>query len=430
MQNSNRSLRIFLCHSSADKPAVRELYQRLKADGFEPWLDEEDLMPGEDWQLEIPKAVKNSDVVIVCLSRGSVSKAGYVQKEIKFALDIADEQPENTIFIIPLRLDECEVPERLRRWQWVNSYESNAYSKLRRALGSRANSIRLGVETSSSAEPPKNQVEPSKAHDTSTATKVFGAVILAASMFFALLAVINNPRPAPGENTDYSTQSVPTLTQTLRSLARTLQSMSSATDSPTDKPLDVPAPRALGGFLSLGTHVVTQEEVSAYCIGRAYRVAPWAIAEANGIPFTKDFDINLRSYRGMALLIPAVPWYNIPPGPTCLPQFVAPAWPTPTPTQTSMPTSTPSVPTSGQCTWTEILFGTWKSKNNDYITFEPGGKGLNYPRGDRNNVTAFEWTCLENGIFTSNIGSEYRLVFPDNDSYIMNGDLWVRATLK
>jgi hypothetical protein len=96
-----RPLRVFLCHAAADKPAVRDLYQRLQSEGFiEPWLDEEDLLPGQDWQLEIPQAVRTSDVVLVCLSSHSITRAGYVQKEIKFALDIADEQPEGTIFLI------------------------------------------------------------------------------------------------------------------------------------------------------------------------------------------------------------------------------------------------------------------------------------------------------------------------------------------
>lgn len=127
-------LRVFLCHASDDKPAVRRLYRRLKDDGFDPWLDEEDLLPGQDWDLEISKAVRHSDMIIVCLSRASVVKRGYVQKEIKQALDVADEQPEGTIFIIPLKLEECEAPERLRRWQWVNLYEAGGYDKLKRAL--------------------------------------------------------------------------------------------------------------------------------------------------------------------------------------------------------------------------------------------------------------------------------------------------------
>lgn len=131
---SSSRLRIFLCHASDDKPAVRSLYRRLKDDGFEPWLDEEDLLPGEDWNMEISRAVRHSDMIIICLSGAAVVKRGYVQKEIKQALDVADEQPEGTIFIIPLKLEECEAPERLRRWQWVSLYEAGGYNKLKRAL--------------------------------------------------------------------------------------------------------------------------------------------------------------------------------------------------------------------------------------------------------------------------------------------------------
>jgi formylglycine-generating enzyme required for sulfatase activity len=140
-----QSLRVFLCHSSGDKPAVRELCRRLCAEGIDAWLDEEKLLPGQDWQLEIPKAVCTSDVVIVCLSRGSVTKAGYVQKEIKFALDVADEQPEGTIFLIPALLEECEVPERLSRWQWVNLHEAKGYKRLMHALRVRAGELGVGL---------------------------------------------------------------------------------------------------------------------------------------------------------------------------------------------------------------------------------------------------------------------------------------------
>ena len=138
---SQRPLRVFLCHSSGDKPAVRELYQRLQAKGIAPWLDEEDLLPGQDWQLEIPKAVQNCDIVIICFSKNSITKAGYIQKEIKFALDAADEQPEGTIFLIPLKLEECSIPERLNRLQWVNYFEERGFDKLMRALQSRAQSL-------------------------------------------------------------------------------------------------------------------------------------------------------------------------------------------------------------------------------------------------------------------------------------------------
>ena len=137
-------LRIFLCHSSGDKPEVRNLYQRLSSDGFDPWLDEEKLLPGQQWKVEIPKAVKTSDVVIVCLSHKAINKSGYVQKEIKFALDKAEEQPEDTISLIPLKLEECDVPERLQRWQWVDLFEEKGYERLMRSLQMRAGTITSG----------------------------------------------------------------------------------------------------------------------------------------------------------------------------------------------------------------------------------------------------------------------------------------------
>ena len=130
---------IFLCHSSGDKPRVRELYRRLTADGLKPWLDEEDILPGKDWQREIARAVREADLVVVCLSSDSIEKRGYVQREIKDVLDVADEMPDGRVFVVPARLEACEVPERLRRWQWVNLYEPHGYDLLLKT----ANSIAL-----------------------------------------------------------------------------------------------------------------------------------------------------------------------------------------------------------------------------------------------------------------------------------------------
>jgi WD40 repeat protein len=151
----SQPLRVFLCHSSGDKASVRALYQRLREDGIEPWFDEEDILPGQDWEHEITKAVRTVDVVIVCLSRESVSKTGYVQKEIRFALDKADEQPQGIIFIIPLKLEQCDVPDRLRRWHWVNYFEAHGYERLLRALRNRATKL----DEAAVFSPDDNQVD-------------------------------------------------------------------------------------------------------------------------------------------------------------------------------------------------------------------------------------------------------------------------------
>jgi TIR domain len=127
---------LFLCHSSGDKVQVRELRARLVSDGFSPWFDESDLLPGQDWAQEIRTAVRSSSAVLVLLSPSSVSKEGFVQKEIRLALDIADEKPDGTIYIVPVRLQECTVPERLKKWHWVDLFLPSGYSQLLNTLQS------------------------------------------------------------------------------------------------------------------------------------------------------------------------------------------------------------------------------------------------------------------------------------------------------
>src|ERR1017187_10269191 len=98
-----RQLRVLLCHSSPDKPAVRDLYRRLKADRFALWFDEEELLPGQDWRQQIPAAISVCDIVIVCLSQKSALSDGYLQREVREVLYVADEKPARTIRIIPAK---------------------------------------------------------------------------------------------------------------------------------------------------------------------------------------------------------------------------------------------------------------------------------------------------------------------------------------
>ena len=137
MTESKRPLKVFLCHAHADRDAVKALYTRLTNDGVDAWLDKEKLLPGQDWELEIRKAVREADVVVVCLST-QFNQAGFRQKEVRLALDTAMEKPEGEIFIIPAQLEECDTLESLRKWQQVDLFEDNGYEMLIRALQERA----------------------------------------------------------------------------------------------------------------------------------------------------------------------------------------------------------------------------------------------------------------------------------------------------
>ncbi|NEN98379.1 MAG: toll/interleukin-1 receptor domain-containing protein [Moorea sp. SIO3I7] len=102
-------IQIFLAHASEDKPQVLKLYERLKAKGYKPWLDEKNLIPGQNWREEIPNAIKQSQIFIACLSQNSVSKQGYVTIEFRLALNKYAETPPGTIYLIPLKLHDCEA---------------------------------------------------------------------------------------------------------------------------------------------------------------------------------------------------------------------------------------------------------------------------------------------------------------------------------
>src|SRR5215467_11682491 len=127
--------RIFLCHASEDKAQVREVYHRLQAiDGLEPWLDEEDLLSGQDWTREIPRALQTSDFILIFFSRLSVAKRGYVQREMKLALDALQELPEGTIHTIPVRLDDCELPQSFQHYHYANLFDPHGFDRIVRAI--------------------------------------------------------------------------------------------------------------------------------------------------------------------------------------------------------------------------------------------------------------------------------------------------------
>ncbi|MBV9071267.1 MAG: toll/interleukin-1 receptor domain-containing protein [Acidobacteria bacterium] len=125
---------IFLSYAREDAARVRAVHARLRRDGFRLWLDENNLLPGQDWDTAIRKAICTSKVFAVFLSENAVTKTGYIQKEIREALRVTELQPEGQVFILPVRLTDCVVPESLRKWQWVDLFSRHGYDQLLRGL--------------------------------------------------------------------------------------------------------------------------------------------------------------------------------------------------------------------------------------------------------------------------------------------------------
>lgn len=128
-------IKVFLNHAREDKALVRNLYAELKKISWiDPWLDEVEILAGQDWALEIDKAMNESDACLVCMSKTSIKKTGYVQAEIRKAEVQQSLRPPGSIYMIPVLLEKCVVPSNLSRYQWVDITQLGQMDQIIRSL--------------------------------------------------------------------------------------------------------------------------------------------------------------------------------------------------------------------------------------------------------------------------------------------------------
>jgi hypothetical protein len=104
---------VFLAYAQEDRAKVRKLFRGLEKAGVNPWMDRQKLLPGQNWPRAIERTIELSDFFLGCFSKHSVSKRGQFQSELAFALDVATRFPQDAVFFIPVRLDDCELPRRI-----------------------------------------------------------------------------------------------------------------------------------------------------------------------------------------------------------------------------------------------------------------------------------------------------------------------------
>jgi ActR/RegA family two-component response regulator len=130
-------VQVFLSYERKDIRRVSNFRRKLLENGFTPWMDSEDLLPGTQWKSKIRKKMSEVDFVVAFLSPNSINKTGAVWGEFNLALDMQKDRPTDTIFLIPARLAQCDIPDPFKEYNVVDLFRETGFSKLLRALKSK-----------------------------------------------------------------------------------------------------------------------------------------------------------------------------------------------------------------------------------------------------------------------------------------------------
>jgi hypothetical protein len=125
---------IILCHAFEDKKVVSHVYDALQASGFEVWIDAESVFGEPEWEPDMAKWLRQADCMLVFLSKNSVRKLGSTQHEFGQLIDTWKAMPEGTVYTIPVRINDCQIPELLSRLDHIDLFAEQGLETIIRCL--------------------------------------------------------------------------------------------------------------------------------------------------------------------------------------------------------------------------------------------------------------------------------------------------------
>jgi formylglycine-generating enzyme required for sulfatase activity len=121
---------VFLSHVREDAERVERLAADLEARGIETWIDRHKIKPGQRWQKAIEDAIRSGAFFVASFSHAySARTRTYMNEELNLALEEVRLRPAETSWFIPVRLDDCEIPDlpiapnvTVRSFQWLDMF--------------------------------------------------------------------------------------------------------------------------------------------------------------------------------------------------------------------------------------------------------------------------------------------------------------------
>jgi len=114
---ADKKKKVFVSHSSQDKPFATQLAVDLSNAGHFPWLDDWEISAGDSIPSKIAVGIKDCDFVLVILSKHSVN-SHWVERE--WEAKYWDEVQSGEVKVIPVLFEECDIPQLLKTKKYAN----------------------------------------------------------------------------------------------------------------------------------------------------------------------------------------------------------------------------------------------------------------------------------------------------------------------
>lgn len=111
---------VFLSYTKEDQSIAQKFFNELHRAGLLVWFDDDCLIGGQRWNSTIKQAIKTCKTFIILISQHWYDRDRYIHDELKTAVATWSQHPDKRDFIIPVLLDNCNLPMPLRRYNIID----------------------------------------------------------------------------------------------------------------------------------------------------------------------------------------------------------------------------------------------------------------------------------------------------------------------
>jgi hypothetical protein len=123
-KTANPISKVFVCHSSQDKPFVRRIANDLLDEGYRVWFDAWEIRVGDNIVQKINDGLQQSGFLAVVLSR-AVMASEWVRNELTSKFMIAANEQYSTV--LPILIEDCDIPPLLRHLRFADFRKAENY---------------------------------------------------------------------------------------------------------------------------------------------------------------------------------------------------------------------------------------------------------------------------------------------------------------